>query len=142
MKIKVGCKSIGKPSVSVNQIPESISVENLRVRFNALALMDVANDTISIDVLIEYLLSNDIIYSAKVQSVYFVEDLKSQMTIEETNQKLEMNTPLLEDLFVISFNSARGTVALCLDGTPLEQYPFPIIFKDELLKRCRVQIAS
>lgn len=69
-----------------------------------------------------------------------VTPLSAIMSINEATHEISFDESLLLTLLPQAFSTTRGYFSAKLEGTPLHDYPFPVIRTQELVSSCRMMV--
>lgn len=86
---------------------------------------------------------SEIDYSELKMSFRFdVPALSQVMKVEDSTRQVSFDEALLRVIVPVAFSTARGYYSAKLEGTPLSEYPFPILKTEALIKTCRIMMAE
>lgn len=142
-KIKMRLSKIGDARIYNNlssYSKDTIQSSTLRINYNLKVQINRALSTVMINTAIEYYDGENALFFGNLDCYFTVEDLSSFVEIGKEDSNFQITSDFLPMLEGIAFSTTRGYFARELVGSILEDYPFPMISVDNLLKRTTYQI--
>lgn len=142
-KIKMRLSKIGDCRIYNNlssYMGDKISSSNLRINYNMTVQINRSLSTVMINTAIKYYDGETALFFGDLDCFFMVEDLFSYVEVTKGDNSFQVKSDFLPMLEGIAFSTTRGYFARELVGSILEDFPFPMITIDNLLKRTSYQI--
>lgn len=111
-----------------------ICVDVLKVRYGVVVIIDRPKSQVRVEVCLTYLQGGDMVFSGKISSVFEVQSLDSLISEKGDGREFRVEQDFLPMLVNVAFGTARGYFAARNTGTSLENYPFPVMDMDNVMK--------
>ena len=136
--LRIRLIGIGNPVVdisSLHNIEEEISSSALKINYKVAAVINRPLSQVAVEVTMIYLIGQKTIFSGSLTTTFEVMYLASYISANEGENEFRIESDFLPMLVSIAFSTSRGYFARELQGTALEQYPFPMISMESIKKR-------
>lgn len=111
-----------------------ICVDMLKVRYGVVVTIDRPESQVRVEVCLTYLQGGDTVFSGRVSSIFEVQSLDSLISEKDDGREFRVEQNFLPMLVNVAFGTARGYFAARNIGTSLENYPFPVMDMDNVMK--------
>lgn len=136
--LKIRLTSVGNPviSVPVSQFFKTdITSAGLKIMYKVSVVVNRPLSQVDVEVSMSYMMSQKAIFEGSLTTSFDVVDLASYITAREGEDAFRIESDFLPMLVSIAFSTTRGYFSRELQGTALNQYPFPIVSMESIKKR-------
>ena len=116
-----------------------LSSDTLRVA-HSLAIIVMGDEDLDVEVRLQYGEEKKVYSDIRVVCRFLVGNLRQVMTVDQNTQQVSFDESLVRIIVPVAFSTARGYFSAKLEGSPLAEFPFPVIRTDTLIKTCRTMI--
>lgn len=117
-----------------------IHVEKLKVRYDVLVTIDRPQSQVRIKIGLMYSSDGNLVFSGEVASVFDVVELDSFISEKGDDGEFRVEQDFFPMLVNIAFGTTRGYFAARNVGTVLEDYPFPMMDMENVMKHVEYQL--
>lgn len=141
--LKLRLTSVGNPVIHTpvpRDLNPDISSAELKILYKVSVVVNRPLSQVAVEVTMSYLIGQKNIFEGSLTTTFDVLDLASYITAKDGEDVFRIESDFLPMLLGIAFSTTRGYFARELQGTALEQYPFPMISIDSIKKRATFKL--
>lgn len=113
-----------------------LSEDVLTFQFKVDATVNLAKETIAINMAIRYRYENADLFQAESRTVFVVNSLDEMITRDDSKNTITFSFDIVPTLVGASYSTLRGIVYKETKNGPLEKYPLPLMPMKVLVDKC------
>lgn len=122
--------------VEINSIPE----ERLKFQYKIDTVIQMSKGNILVIPSIRYSYENQELLVANAVFTYSVLNLDSAIIVDKENQRINVKADIFPSLVGAAYSTLRGIVFARTSGTPLANYPLPMIEVKTLVEKNGISV--
>ena len=134
--IAENCCTLNIDKINVSDINE----ESLRFQYKIETLIKMSENIILVTPGIRFILGDTTILEVSATISYDVQTLDEAFSVDKENHKINIKADILPSFVGASYNTLRGIVYAKTAGTPLAQYPIPMIEIPTLMNKNAISV--